>query len=633
MSLPAHAADPEKDHSVQIDGFASVEVGGGWSEGTVTVKNDADAAYSGQHLVLYFGSQMLGVDQVVAEYGDGADGGWQPVNLMDQDLGGVPAGHQGVAADLTGAGIDVAAHSARTFKLRFKLVQSAFEGPSYRDVAVEAFLAPALGANGQAQDWTARTGKGVLTTGLTTAVNGLPTAVPADGKPHPFQVSIKTANGFDWHLTKASFFLWAGQGNGSMYGPADCDAELDVQDPKDGSWHKVRLGAAGLDERDVDLTKWATGPVDNRVINARLTLGGNFKTDTDAELGFGYFPGDGPVHFWTEQPISATPVPGAPECVDPASAAIQPALSLTPSGPAGLEVLASAAGTVSPWPVAQYRFDFGDGQTAGGDAAGSSGWHYYEQPGTYTVTATVTDDHGRWASTKQTITVTNPVAGRWTSGQRGATPAFFRNGSWALLNANVNDAPTTQVSFGQAGDLPIAGDWDGLGHDQLGIYRPSSNTFALRHGDGSVTAVPVGEPGDIPVPGLWDGNGHAQLAIYRPSTSTFAVRHDDGSYTTAVFGNRGDIPLVGDWDGVGHAQLGIYRPLRLAGRVGVFALRHDDGSVSTANYGITGDQPIVGDWLGVGRTTFGDYRPFSGRFFLNRGYVGQSDLIITYKLP
>ncbi|MFH8386746.1 hypothetical protein ACH4E7_38505 [Kitasatospora sp. NPDC018058] len=74
LSLPAQAAGQDKDHSIAVDGFASVEAGGGWSEGTVTVKNDADAPYSGQHLVLYFGSEMLGVDQVAAEYADGTSG-------------------------------------------------------------------------------------------------------------------------------------------------------------------------------------------------------------------------------------------------------------------------------------------------------------------------------------------------------------------------------------------------------------------------------------------------------------------------------------------------------------------------------------------------------------------------------
>ncbi|MFE5580453.1 hypothetical protein [Kitasatospora sp. NPDC056531] len=343
LSLPAQAAGPDKEHSVQVDGFTSVEAGGGWSEGTVTVKNDADAPYGGQHLVLYLGSEMLGTDQVVAEYADGASGSWQPVKLVNQAMSNQPTGYEGVAADLTGAGIDVQPHAARTFKLRFKLVQSKHEGP-WEDVSLHAMLAAGLDAKGQVKDWTATTQKTVKTTGLTTTVTGLPKDVPADGKPHAFQVSIKTANGFDWHLTQASFFVWAGQKYGSGPGPAACDAQVDVQDPKDGSWHKVGTAAAGVDGQDVNLTKWATGPADNRVLNARITLGRNFKTDKDASLGFGYYPGAGPMLFWAMQPFAATPVEGAPECVNPDA----PAPAPTATTPASTAPVATSAPAVVP---------------------------------------------------------------------------------------------------------------------------------------------------------------------------------------------------------------------------------------------------------------------------------------------
>ncbi|MER7703346.1 hypothetical protein ABTX81_10640 [Kitasatospora sp. NPDC097605] len=313
----AHAAGTDPAHSVRLDGFGSVEPGGGWSEGTVTVKNDTDQPSTGEHVLVYFGSQMLGLDQIVAEYADGASGTWQPVKLVAQDLGGQTGGQEGTAADLTGADVEVQPHAEKTFKLRFKLVQSKQQGP-WMDVTVEAFVGPRLGQDGQAKEWVARTGRTVKVNGLTTTIEGLPQSVPADGKPHPFKVSIKTANKFDWHISTASFFLWQGQGVGSMSGPAACDAEVDVQDPKDGSWHRVELGAVGMTGGSVDVAKWASGPVDDKVLNARITLGRNFKLDpSDPRLGFGYFPGAGDVLFWTTQRLATTPVDGAPDCVNP----------------------------------------------------------------------------------------------------------------------------------------------------------------------------------------------------------------------------------------------------------------------------------------------------------------------------
>ncbi|MFD0276351.1 right-handed parallel beta-helix repeat-containing protein [Kitasatospora sp. NPDC127111] len=285
----------------------------------------------------------------------------------------------------------------------------------------------------------------------------------------------------------------------------------------------------------------------------------------------------------------------------------------------------------SPWPVSGYSFDFGDGTPAvvrSGPADPGLVPHDYTAPGSYPVKMTVTDDHGRSAVATGTSTINFavpgdiPVAGRWASG-KGASNGMFNSGSW-VLRSTVQGGPAslTKLSFGQAGDLPAAADWDGVGHDQLGIYR--NGLFAVRHDDGSVTTAAFGAAGDLPVPGPWDHNGHAQLAIYRPSSRTFAVRHDDGSVTTAVFGDAGDVPVVGDWDGVGHTQLGIFRPSTAA-----FALRHDDGSVTSTVFGSPGDVPLVGDWFTIGRTTWGVYRPsmatyaFTGAYTSNWGAANQ----------
>ncbi len=285
----------------------------------------------------------------------------------------------------------------------------------------------------------------------------------------------------------------------------------------------------------------------------------------------------------------------------------------------------------SPWPIARTTLDFGDGSpvlVTDGEA-----WevpHDYPRPGLYTLSATIVDDHGRSVSRSEVQQIAGadvghytgtPVAGRWT-GTRTSYVGLFRDGQWALSTANQDGPPTVQARFGQPGDVPTVADWDGVGHDQLGIYR--AGVFGVRHDDGTATAIPFGQPGDIPVPGYWDHNGHAQLAIYRSSIRTFAVRHDDGSVSTATFGDLGDIPLVGDWDGVGHTQMGIFRPGR--GRVtNVFALRHDNGSVTAATFGDPGDIPLVGDWKGQGRTSYGIHRQGDGYFGLSNAYVKAAD--------
>ncbi len=350
LAVPAQATDQE--HGLKFAGFTSIQSGGPWSEGSVTVTNDADTEYDTQHLVLYFGEFELGLDQVAVEYADGDADSWHAAPLVAMDLSAVPTdGHDGVSTDLTGAAVKVAPHSARTFKLRVKLLQSNHVG-LIGDFPISGYLATGLDPKDkQAVGSTVPfAGLSVPATGLDVAIDGLPKPVPADGRPHAFQVSVKTANGFDWHLSKASFFLWAGQQYGKMEGPAACDAELDVQNPADGSWHRVGLKAAGAYENDVDLVKWGSGPVDDRKLNARITLGKNFhSTADDSSIGFGYFPGAGNEdHFWTTQKFTSTPVAGAPDCVDPDA---PPATPSAAASAAPVQVAAQVGATAAATPA------------------------------------------------------------------------------------------------------------------------------------------------------------------------------------------------------------------------------------------------------------------------------------------
>src|SRR5436190_1434837 len=61
--------------------------------------------------------------------------------------------------------------------------------------------------------------------------------------------------------------------------------------------------------------------------------------------------------------------------------------------------------------------------------------------------------------------------------------ATYRDGNWSLdVNGNgVWDGCSTDrcLTFGGAGDLPIAGDWSGDGVVSIGVYRPSENAFLL----------------------------------------------------------------------------------------------------------------------------------------------------------
>src|SRR5262249_32673699 len=79
-------------------------------------------------------------------------------------------------------------------------------------------------------------------------------------------------------------------------------------------------------------------------------------------------------------------------------------------------------------------------------------------------------------------------------------------GEFYLKQRLLTGQPDRVERFGEAGDLPVAGDWDGDGIDSLGVYR--NGVFHLRparlaDADGNPVGeeitVEFGLPGDLPV--------------------------------------------------------------------------------------------------------------------------------------
>lgn len=179
-----------------------------------------------------------------------------------------------------------------------------------------------------------------------------------------------------------------------------------------------------------------------------------------------------------------------------------------------------------------------------------------------------------------------PIVGDWDGdgldeigffvvGQQYFYQDLNSNGVWDGIGVDRRLGP-----FGQFGDVPVIGDWDGDGDDEIGVYRHETRLFYLDiNGDGEWDGVgvdrrlgPFGNPRDQPIIGDWDGDGDDEVGVFRPRNNIFYLdRNGDGAWDGTTVDERrgpfgsmkdlgevGDRPIIGDWDEDGDDEIGIY---------------------------------------------------------------------------
>ena len=183
------------------------------------------------------------------------------------------------------------------------------------------------------------------------------------------------------------------------------------------------------------------------------------------------------------------------------------------------------------------------------------------------------------------------------------------NGTWVL--AGVRSAAAAQAqraTFGQAGDVPVVGDWDGDGKDTVGVFR--DGTWALATSNSTEMTPPstftFGQAGDVPVVGDWDGDGKDTVGVFRDGTWLLSrVNESDSPSREVRLGGLGDAPVVGDWNADRRDTFGVFRD-------GVWTLT--DSPVASADrlvrfrLGTPGDRPVIGNWDGVRGDTVALFR-------------------------
>ena len=198
-------------------------------------------------------------------------------------------------------------------------------------------------------------------------------------------------------------------------------------------------------------------------------------------------------------------------------------------------------------------------------------------------------------------------------------------GVWKLSSGQT-------VTFGQTGDIPVPGNYTGVGYDEMAVYRPSTGQFLVRvpGAGGSTTTQTISIPGIgvgtndlsslVPVPEAYDNQYYfansepeiTEAAVYDPNTGVYTILGPSGPYTVTF--NPGDIPAPADYLGNGSTQPAVFRPSNgnfyeiIGGTQTVIAsfgavASSDIPLAAPLSYRTPGDPPSNGGGTGTGTGT------------------------------
>ncbi len=121
--------------------------------------------------------------------------------------------------------------------------------------------------------------------------------------------------------------------------------------------------------------------------------------------------------------------------------------------------------------------------------------------------------------------------------------------------------------YGAAGDMAIAGDWNGDGIDTVGVYRAGVWRLDM-DGNGRWTekdeSLRFGRPGDFPLVGDFNGDGIDDMAIVRNGKIYFDSNGNrilDVNDLVMEFDESKGLPIVGMWSDDGADQIGFFKPI------------------------------------------------------------------------
>lgn len=215
---------------------------------------------------------------------------------------------------------------------------------------------------------------------------------------------------------------------------------------------------------------------------------------------------------------------------------------------------------------------------------------------------------------------------------RPGPSAFFY-----ILQSSTNTVRSVQ--FGQEGDDPtVVGDYDGDGKADLAVYRDGISTGdksmwfflgSLNNPNNNISYVGWGQSGDFPAPGDYDGDGKNDFCIQRAvgGQGVFWLRTAAGAISAKQFGAPTDTIVPGDYDGDGRTDIATIRGVGSGMRWQWLA--SSNGTVNYSTFGLfASDIPVQGDYDGDRVTDIAVWRPGSPSVFWVRR--SKTNTVVAY---